>query len=209
MATVSSVDSDQAAAADEAPVPTVVTIDQIVAANMRHWRKAAGMTQEELGDRIGWSAANVSAVERSADEGRERRRFDAHALAQVAIALGVPLIALFLPPEDDGAGKSYRFAGGTGTGYGMKELTERVVMPDSDDGGHVMDAYRQRLAEVADRYLDLAWSKEVAQWLGQAESSEVRAARIARLRARRADLLRTADELGDIADTLEAAGEAP
>lgn len=189
--------------------PAAVTIDQIVAANIRYWRRAASMTQEDLGDRIGWSAANVSAVERSADEARERRRLDAHALTLVALALGVPLIALFLPPEDDGAGKEYRFTGGDGTGYGMAEFTERVVMPVSDDNSPVMGAYRQRLSDAADRYLDPAWGKEVAGWLVQAESSEVRAARIARLRGRQADLLRAAQELGDIAGTLEAAGGAP
>lgn len=209
MATVSPVDTAREVTADgEAPV--TVTVDQIVAANMRYWRKVAGLTQEELGDRIGWSAANVSAVERSADEGRERRRFDAHALAQVTLALGVPLIALFLPPEDDGTGKAYQFAGdASGALRGMKELVERVVMPDSDDDNPVMDAYRERLTVTADRYLDPAWAKEIGQMLGQAESAEERAARIARLRMRRADLLRAADELGDIADTLETAGEAP
>lgn len=207
MATVSPVDSEQAATADgEALAPVTVTIDQIVAANMRYWRRVAGMTQEELGDRLGWSAANVSAVERSADEGRERRRLDAHALTQITLALGVPLIALFLPPEDDGAGKAYRFAAdASGAEHGMRELMELVVMPDSDDAGPVMDLYRRRLADSADRYMDSAWGKEVAQLLRQAEGPEVRASRIARLRGRRADLLRTAEELGDIADTLEEA----
>lgn len=196
MATVSSVDSAQEVTPDGEPV--AVTVDQIVAANMRYWRKAAGLTQEELGDRIGWSAPNVSAVEKSAGEGRERRRLDAQALAQIALALGVPLIALFLPPEDDGTGKTYQFAG-----HGMRDLVERVVMPDSDDDTPVMDAYRERLTAAADRYLDPAWAREIGQMLGQAESAEERAARIARLRMRRADLLRAADELADIADTLE------
>jgi transcriptional regulator with XRE-family HTH domain len=211
MATVSPVDSAQAVTPDgEAPVPVTVTIDQIVAANVRYWRKAAGMTQEDLGDATGWSAANVSAVERSADEGRERRRLDAQALTQIALALGVPLIALFLPPGDDGAGKTYRFAGdAAGTLHGMRELTEHVVMPDSDDDSPVMDLYRQRLTEAADRYLDTAWGKEIARLLGQAEDSQARAARIARLRLRQADLLRAAAELADIAGALEAAGGTP
>lgn len=195
---------------NDEPPAVQVTIDQIVAANMRYWRKAAGLTQEELGDRIGWSAANVSAVERSADEGRERRRFDAHALAQVTLALGVPLIALFLPPEDDGTGKVYRFAGDAdGAMHGMKELVERVVMPDSDDDNPVMDAYRERLTAAADRYLDPAWAKEIGQMLGQAESAEERAARVARLRMRQAELLRIADEIADMASTIETAGGTP
>lgn len=202
MATVSSVDSAQAVTPDGEPV--IVTVDQIVAANMRYWRKAVGLTQEELGERIGWSAPNVSAVEKSAGEGRERRRLDAQALAQIALALGIPLIALFLPPDDDGSGKAYRFeGGGNGIRYGMRELVERVVMPDSDDDNPVMDDYRERLAAAAHRYMDPAWAREIGRLLGQAESAEERAARIARLRMHRADLLRAADELADIADTLE------
>ena len=197
---------------NDEPAAVRVTIDQIVAANMRYWRKAVGMTQEELGERIGWSAANVSAVERSADEGRERRRFDAQALAQITLALGVPLIALFLPPDDDGTGKAYQFAGDARSAlrglYGMRELVERIVMPDTDDDSPVMDTYRERLTAAADRYMDPAWAKEIGRMLGQAESAEERAARVARLRMREAELLRIADEIADMASTIETAGGA-
>ena len=86
-----------------------VTIDQIVAMNMRYWRRAAGMTQEDLGFRLGWSAANVSAAERSAEEGRDRRRFDADTLTALSLVIGVPLHAFFFPPGDDGDGKRYVF----------------------------------------------------------------------------------------------------
>ena len=75
-------------------IPAVpVTADQIVALNLRHWRRAAGMTQEEAGARLGWSDKNLSAAERSWDADRDRRRFDAQTLTEMALALGVPVAA--------------------------------------------------------------------------------------------------------------------
>src|SRR5580704_18026639 len=89
--------------ADRAPLPErTVTVNQLVAYNMAFYRKAAGLNQEELGVRLGgWSAASVSAAERSWDSGRVKK-FDADEVAGIAAALGVPVIAGFLPPEDDG-----------------------------------------------------------------------------------------------------------
>src|ERR1700690_800863 len=91
------------------PPAEQVTVDQLVALNIRHWRNAAGLTQADLGGRLGWSAANVSAAERSADPARDPRRFDAQTLTEIALALGVPLAALFLPPGDDGERACYLF----------------------------------------------------------------------------------------------------
>jgi transcriptional regulator with XRE-family HTH domain len=206
-------DGRPAPANDYSSLPVAhVTVDQIVAMNTRHWRRAAGMTQEELGEQLGWSAANVSAAERSADEGRDRRRFDADTLTALCLALGVPLIALFLPPEDDGTVRQYRYA--TPPGYGgsgelhMKELMELVVMPDSHDDSDIMAAYRHRLTTAATAYLDPDWSKEVARWLREVESAEERAIRAEHLRNRRAELLRTAGELGDLADAIDPDGGA-
>lgn len=169
---------------DGTPAPEHISLDQLVAMNMRHWRKAAGKTQEEFGRLLGWSAANVSAAERSADGGRDRRRFDAQTLGEIALALGVPLTALFLPPED---GARYVFTAG-GTAYGMGDLVELLVMPDSDDDSPVVNAYRVRFQAAADRYLTPDWGTEVARWLRGAEPAQVRAERAASLRAAQAQL---------------------
>lgn len=183
--------------------PERVTIDQIVALNMRYWRREAGMTQEELGELVGWSAANVSAAERSADPGRERRRFDAQTLAALSLALGVPLVALFLPPPD---GSDCLFTGSAaedgGKEYDMRDLMARVVMPDSEEDSRPLDAYRIRLRAAVDTYLNPAWSKEVARWLKPLESRGVRADRVAQLLARRDDLLVTAEVLADLAGAI-------
>ena len=190
-----------------------IDVDQIVAMNIRHWRRAAGMTQEELGDLLGWSAANVSAAERSADEKRERRRFDAGTLTALSLALSVPLIALFFPPEGDGTDKRYLFPGLPGDPEGrterdMADLLGLVVMTDSDDDSDVMTSYRYRFSTIVSYYLDSEWSREVARWLGRIESAELRAIRAAHLRTRRAGLLQTAAELAELADAIDPDGGA-
>ena len=106
------------------PPEKAVTIDQVIAANMRYWRREARMTQEELGKLIGQSDANVSALERSADDNREKRRFDAQAITEIALALGVPIPALFLPPADDRAAAEYIFTTADGRSHGMAAIVE-------------------------------------------------------------------------------------
>src|SRR5581483_882884 len=67
-------------------------MSQLVAYNMSAFRKAAGLSQQELGERVGgWSAASVSAAERSWDS-RRIKVFDADDIAKIADALGVQLI---------------------------------------------------------------------------------------------------------------------
>jgi transcriptional regulator with XRE-family HTH domain len=181
-------------------------MNQIVAMNMRLWRRTAGMTQEELGEKLGWSFRAVSAAERTAarTDGKGRL-FDAQTLTELALALGVPLIALFLPPEDDRQKQRYLVHSREQDAdcLEMSDIMELVVMTDSDDDSGVMAAYRYRLTMAARTYLDPHWVKEVARWLSVIESAEARAIRVEHLRHRRAELLKAADELGDLADAIE------
>jgi transcriptional regulator with XRE-family HTH domain len=88
------------------------TVNQLVGFNVKFFRQAAGLTQDELGQRLGgWSKGVVSAAERSWDSDRIRQ-FDADELAAIAGALGVPLAALFLPPPDAGTAVDYTFTDG-------------------------------------------------------------------------------------------------
>lgn len=180
-----------------------VTVNQIVAANLRRWRRAAGMTQDEVGRRVGWSAAVVSAAERSADESRDRRRFDAHELAALALALGVPLAALFLPPPGDGTLARYEFTAPDGFRCDMAGLMEMLVMPDSGEDSPVMDAYRDAFSTAARAYLDPDWAAAAGRWLRSGSSPQELADQAARLRARRDDLLRAAAEFGELADAID------
>lgn len=179
-----------------------VTVDQVVALNLRYWRRAAGLTQEELGARLDWSAANVSAAERSWDGERDRRRFDSQTLAEISLALGVPLVAFFLPPPDDGTTARYAVTAG-GREFDMKDLTTFVVMSDTEDETPVMDAYRDRFNEVARRYLNREWAAIAARWVGEGRSPQARADFAVHLRDERAGLLRAAALLAEMAEAVD------
>ena len=179
-----------------------ITIDQVVAWNMRRWRRAMEMTQEELGRQIGWSAANVSAAERSVEEHRDRRRFDAQTIAEIADALRIPVPALFLPPEDDGQGKRYTWHR---EGPGERDMASlmRIVLHDNDHHTATMAAYKDRLRGATRTYLDEKWAAEVGRWFDPMEDWEARAEQAARFRSRQATLLRMAAEAEALADWLE------
>lgn len=179
----------------------MLAMDQLVAINVRYWRRQAGLTQPELGRRVGLSAANVSAIEQSAKEGQERRRLDAQALAGFCIALGVPLAALFLPPPDEGDGVRYQFTAG-GRHYGMDDLMEYVVMPDTVTSTEVMEAYRERFNAAGRRAARGArWMDLVARW---GAGGAVRARRASELRRQAADLAAAAATTGNAAAALGA-----
>lgn len=181
----------------EGPPAERVTVDQLVALNIRHWRVVAGLTQAELGERLGWSAANVSAAERSVSDGRDRRRFDAQTLAEIALALGVPLAALFLPPPDDGERASYQFTAG-GRTWGMGDLMELIVMPDTIGTSPLTEAYRERFQAAAMRGgSGPAWGRLVQRWT--AGNPGVREAAVSDLRA-------AAERVAALADTIEKDG---
>lgn len=186
----------------ERPPEAVVTADQVVASNIARFRRAAGMTQAELGAVLGWSAANVSAAERSADRGRERRRFDAQMLTEISLALGVPLAGLFLPPSDDGTAASYRISA-AGACLDMGDLMASVVMIDNDDDTGQAEAYRDAFAAAARRYLSPEWAERTAGYLGGATVEE-RSELAARLRLYRDEAARQAAAWGDLADAVEA-----
>jgi transcriptional regulator with XRE-family HTH domain len=183
-----------------------LTIDQLVARNMRRWRLAAGLTQDELGARLGWTglraAANVSAAERSADPARDARRFDAQTLTELSLALSVPLVAFFFPPDDDGQRARYMFTA-AGRDYDMSDLMALAVMTDSPDDQPVMQAYRQAFTALAGRYLDDEWQLEVGAWLRPIEEKELRAERADRLLDAAQQLRRDRDALGRAAAELE------
>ena len=183
-------------------------MDQVVAWNIAWYRRAAGLTQEQLGERLGgWSKVAVSAAERSIAESRDRRRFDAQTLTELSIALGIPILALFLPPEDDGVSEYFVFrVGGDDEDVTMTELMQ-AVLPDTGDRTVVLDAYRKRFQAAVTYYADPAFGEQVARFMREATDGELRADRAARLRQRQAELEGVAAEIADIASALEEMGE--
>ena len=119
-----------------------MTVNSIVALNMAYFRKAAGLTQEELGERIGWGKSVVSTAERSSDA-RRVRNFSAEDLIAISTALGVPMAALFLPPEDDGV--AVRYVIGTAAEDKYATWLLGFFFPTFQGGSSpAMDAYRHR-----------------------------------------------------------------
>lgn len=171
--------------------------------NIRRWRTAAGITQEGLGAALGWSAASVSAAERSADPARDRRRFDAQVLADLAGALDVPLMALFLPPPDDGTGARYVITTSAGREMGMSEWMDDAVMHDNGGKTPAREAWDEGFRAAMFRYLDPAWAADVARWMA-ADSPGKRADQAARLRAQAASVAAAAAEFASLADAIEA-----
>lgn len=186
----------QAPHAGTVPVVTV-TADQLVAYNLRHWRRAAGLTLGQLGARLGWKERNASDIERSWDPARPPRHFNAQVLTEMALALGVPLTAFFLPPPDDGTEARYLLQAG-GRHYDMGDLLALAVMPDNDDDTEVMDAYRDRFNAAAARYLDPGWAATAGRWLRDGAGPQARADIAARLADQRAGLLAAARLFGDL-----------
>jgi transcriptional regulator with XRE-family HTH domain len=134
-------------------------VNRVVAYNMTRWRKAAGLTQEELGQRLGgWSGASVSAAERSWD-GKRVRKFDADEVAAIGAALGVPIVALFLPPLGGGEAAVRLFA---------------LTMPETGEDTPVMDAFRKERAFAAAQYADPVRSRRLIEFMEALASPEER-----------------------------------
>jgi transcriptional regulator with XRE-family HTH domain len=120
-----------------------VTVNSIVALNLAYYRKAAQLTQEELGEQIGWGKSVVSTAERSW-EAKRGRSFSAEDLIAIAAALRIPLAALFLPPEDDGTAFRYVLDMPGPEDRKAADLLE-YVFPAHEGDSSAMDAYRKRL----------------------------------------------------------------
>jgi transcriptional regulator with XRE-family HTH domain len=182
---------------------------QIVAWNMAFFRRAAGMTQADLGARLGWSFRAVSAAERTAarTDGKGRQ-FDAETLVALSLALEVPLVAFFLPPGDDRVRVRYLFHApekysGHPDCMDMSWLLQFVVLPITDDETPVADAYRDRFNAAVHRYLERGWANTAAAWLQGERPPDALADLAVRLRTQSIDLSHAAAEFSKLADAID------
>jgi transcriptional regulator with XRE-family HTH domain len=181
-----------------------VTVNQVVAWNLAWYRHEAGLTQAEMGAAMGWSKSAVSDAERSVS-GKWTREFDAHTLTLIAGALGIPVLALFLPPSDDGVEVRYVFDGWDDGAPQRLDMTDlmTLVLPDSGSDSPAMKAYRDRLREeMGSRFGEHA-KAEADRWMEDAGGAELRADMVARHRSRRDRFLAMAAEEDDMADFFE------
>lgn len=178
------------------------TADQIVALNLRYWRKAAGLTQEALGERLGWSGANVSAAERSADPARDRRRFDAETLVMIAAALGVPIPALLMPPPDEGISKRYTIRTAPDYTAGMAVLASMLISDPIAEDTPVAGPYGERYAEVISRYLDPDRAAGLLAGAGELTTAAQRAYVLERLQWQRSAVAALVEDIDLSIETL-------
>lgn len=119
---------------------------------MAYFRKASRMNQHELGRLLGWSNNAVSAAERSWD-GKRIREFDADSIAAIAGALGVPVIALFLPPEDAGIAVHYLLD--SGDAKVQLNLASLPAVALAEEDSPVTAPYQRRLAMAGAFYREM------------------------------------------------------
>ena len=188
--------------ADELPCE-VKTVNQIVAWNVAYYRKAAGLKQEELGEKIGGRGKRAISADETSWGGGHTREFNASELADLARALDVPIVAFFLPPEDDEVAARYLFRPHDDADLlDMGDLMA-LVMPDSDSDSRTMDAYRRRILAAVARYMGAEWSDEPGRWRAVMSARETRAERAEDARADREALLRVAAKLGLVAENYD------
>jgi transcriptional regulator with XRE-family HTH domain len=181
------------------PPGRMVTVNQVVAWNIAWYRRAAKLSQRQLGERLGRSHAWVSEAERSWD-GNRTREFDAQLLTELAGALGIQIAGLFLPPDDEEDGPLLFPGPGRRGDREMRDLTELAVT-DSRDDTPAANAYRARYAAAADQHLDEEWAAEAKSGLRHAEGPGAREDDIrARLLAHIPGLMAAARDFRLIAD---------
>lgn len=179
-----------------------ITAGQLVALNMARWRKAAGISQAQLGTVLGWSDKTVSAAERTRDgDGLRSRKFGAADIVAIAIALGVPVAALFLPPAEDGAGVQYTLALGT-LDASMAEVFG-LLLPDAAEDSPAQVEWDEAFQVAVGRYADPELGADILARMEDITSDERRRIQLERIRWQREALLATASDLGLVAEAME------
>lgn len=190
--------------------PRRITANQLVACNVARWRRAAGLTQAELGDRLGWSNRAVSTAERSWDEDGRPREFDADTLLALASALDVPLAALFLPPPGDGTYVLDDTAGPALAGAGMGAVFGYLFPdPGTEASSPVADAYREAFTAALHAYMDPARGEEMVRYLDEMTAAERRASLLERLADQEAALATVLADIRSMRTAIRAEDEEP
>jgi len=173
--------NDRSGSSYDALPETELSVNQVVAANIRTFRIAAGLTQKQLGEMVGLSHENVSNMERSAEPGRTRRQFDADLIAAFALAIGVPVTAFFLPPADDGTTTRYVAVAADQLTADMRTLFD-IATTEPADGTPAARAYVDRLRLAISVYASPLPGGELSRYFEDLTTEEQRAAALERVR---------------------------
>jgi transcriptional regulator with XRE-family HTH domain len=174
-----------------------VTPNMLVAYNMARWRAALGLTQEQLGERLGgWGKTAVSAAERSWD-GKRVRQFDADLIVRLANIFSLPIPALFMPPPEDEETVRYVVDTGNGT-VRMGDFFAVSLLAVAD-----FPAAESGIFRVYDEVLVAATAKYTGSWLAEAVTARLsRRATDARLATALTQALDSDVALADFEDAI-------
>lgn len=151
-----------------------VTPNMIAAYNMARWRKAMGMTQEELGAELGgWTKGAVSAAEKTWDgkEGRGRK-FDVDLICELASICGVPVGAFFIPPPEDRETVRYVIKGAAGDVDMESFFSLLWPEPDFDADTAAGSAYQQAVISAMAKYGSSETAKDIAESMDDRVTAE-------------------------------------
>jgi transcriptional regulator with XRE-family HTH domain len=171
-------------------------VNQVVAWNVAYYRRAAGLTQADLGERLGISAPNLSAAERSVD-GKRPRNFDAGELLALALALGVPISALLMPPPE---ATTVAVPGGPDVTAG--DLFRAALSVPADEGTAARLAYIDRYVDLEAEHASPDTSGDAATLLDDAATRKRLTARLDRIRGQREALREVLDDLTQAEETV-------
>lgn len=185
----------------------LLSYNQLVAYNLERIRRASGLTQEVVGQRMAvwtgkeWSVASVSAAERSHATPRVRR-FDADDLAALSGIFGVPIEWFFLPPGDE-SDETWQVTGGGLLKYTPSEWLAALFGLNAE---HRWELFIDRVVAVVRTHLgrDCAVARPL-YFTDQRDAAE-EAARLARAAQELRDLAEQIDEAADRAAALGSSG---
>lgn len=152
----------------------------LVGYNITYFRKALGLTQAQLADRLGWTNVAVSAAERSWD-GKRVRSFAASELVMIARAFSVPIAALLLPPEDDLVDCRYVTIVGEDDERDVADmgfLLSQVMSDPPADESPSTRVYEERYVRMVRKYFDSRVAQAVAMRLKERGLEEELASRM-------------------------------
>lgn len=198
-------DTDQAGTGYDNLPPERVTVNQVVAWNLAWWRRQAGLTQEQLGARLGWTKVTVSSAERSWASERPRG-FSADDLVNIADVLGIPVAGLLLPPVDDGQDVRYEYrTGQPGDARSMYDLLACTVSePPVDDAGNPLaEAYARRYARQFRFYFGEGEMTNLAGYLDELTAEELVTEHVTRLRRQNEALREMLDDNSKLQEALD------
>lgn len=139
-----------------------ITVNMLIGYNLAFFRRAAGLSQQQAGEELGWTNVAVSAAERSWN-GKRVRKFDADEIANMASVLRVPISAFFLPPVDDSAECPYVIGSeDEDEPARMRDLLVLAMSEPTEDDHPAMRAYEERLVGAVNTYLDSGVAEALA-----------------------------------------------